>query len=558
MDRYFKVAVIIIFIVIGIIGFYAVSDSAIHVDDPAQWRHSRVAWKYINEHIFNRHIPELDASPNLNEYNRKNYGTAIQMPMAFVEDLFNYQLSMVKVYKMRYAFVFMYYFISLICFYFLCKRLFSANMKTENSLRFLAICGVMMLFLFPRFFAGSVGDVKNLSFVSFFIIALFFMVKFLQEHRGIIPCIFFCIFSAIATNVRMAGLLLIAAILVFMIIEDIFTLKNLIPKSENRKLNNLSFIFPYILILVVFTLLFYFITPAMWNNPLEQLNLMLTKSVDYDIWDRDMVFNGHLITRNEIPWYYLPIWMGITIPVYILFFFVVGIVALIVGLYKGKLEFFIRDRLLWMLLFLFLIPTIMVMSGLVGIYMGWRHVYFLFVPLVLISLYGVIKLHEVLQRNQMRVRTNLAVPMIIAAGLLGSAFHLGINHPYQGTLFNAIGTPVGKYFDRSDNNVRFQGYLTCLEYLLENYPDQDLSIESAQYMYDMIDFTKASEEKKARIIDITGTEQSGDFYWESYRYFTGELHERDGYREVFSIWIDYSFILGTLFISDDSTLKELN
>lgn len=547
INRYFKVIILVVFVAIALIGLKAVDDGAIAVDDEAQRLHSLYSYEYINERLFGRSVPELGDYRNYLEYSGRNYGTFIQMPMVLIEDLNDFQLDVVEIYTMRHQFVFFFYLAALIFFYFLSKRLFSSLIESESRKRWISLAGVLMMFLFSRYFAASTYDVKNLAFSAFFIIALYFMVRFLQDRKWG-PCILFCIFCAIAMNIRMAGLLLIPAILIFILVEDIVNRKSRSDKSFIQKL------FPYIFIVIVCALVFYLITPAMWGEPIQQLKLMINDSVNFDRWDGRMIFGGELIRQEEMPWYYLPVWMGITIPVYILFFFILGTVFLVKTLIKERFAGFFRSRFFWLIWILFLIPLLLQIFGFVQIYGGWQHVYFLFVPLLLVAMHGIIGLYEVFEKQKTRHRFNcLVVPVIVIAGLIISGMQIATNYPFAGSLFNAIGTPIAKNFDRT---ARLNGELACLEYILKHFPDKELSIAFTQGVGPLIYFSGASEYDIERIRIVQDKDESTDFYWQTYRYIIGNTYEREGYTEVFSIWIDNSFKVGTLYIRDDFPLKQ--
>src|SRR6185503_14445081 len=52
-------------------------------------------------------------------------------------------------------------------------------------------------------------------------------------------------------------------------------------------------------------------------------------------WLGDMLFMGKYIKAMQAPWYYIPVWMGITIPLLYLFFFMCGFIAIVKGLFRG-------------------------------------------------------------------------------------------------------------------------------------------------------------------------------------------------------------------------------
>ena len=555
-----KIIICVIFIAIFLLGMIVADDYNIFVDDQAQRNHSLVNYKYINKVILGRDVPELVHFQDLNDYICKNYGTAIQMPMVFIEDLFDFEPPF-NIWVMRHRINFIIYFCGLICFYFLCRRLFSPIVNDEKKLSLVSLAGVLMMFLFPRFFSASFFNIKDLVFSSLFIISLHFMIMFLKNGRKTTTTIIFCILCALATNSRMVGLLLIPSVLVFMLIEDIAARKKeyaTIMDADSSvwpKTKILNKFRPYILILIVFSFVFFAITPAMWEDPINQFSLMLQRTIDFDLWDNVMLFDGSYITRDEMPWYYLPVWMFITIPVYILFFWVIGMFDLVKRTIHGGTEEFLKQRFYWLILLLLIIPVSFQMIGMVRIYIDWHHVYFLFVPIQLLAVYGAIRLNDIIQKKSSLRLVQTIVPLIVVAGLVVSGARIVWNHPHQEAMFNAIGTPFGNSFDHSAPN---SVYITIARYLLDNYPEGEIHIISRPALEDALRIVGGSADDIERIHILNPEEKNleqADFYLRNYRpegLFTYELPP--SFTETYTIWVDRTIRVASLFANNDSPL----
>jgi Flp pilus assembly protein TadB len=92
----------------------------------------------------------------------------------------------------RHFWTFLVYFASLVCFYLLCRRLFPS--------RLYALVGTLMVFLYPRFFAQSFYNIKDIVFCALLMMAIYACVVFLQEGRNTRHAIAAGFLTALAAN----------------------------------------------------------------------------------------------------------------------------------------------------------------------------------------------------------------------------------------------------------------------------------------------------------------------------------------------------------------------
>ena len=130
------------------------------------------------------------------EYYNK-YGVIFDLPLALVEVIFNIE-KIENVYHVKHFFSFLIFLISSFFFYKILIKRF------KNFL--LCLAGTILFISSPRIFGDSFFY-KDVLFLSFFNIALYFLLE-ITVRLNLKTIFYFSIFSAIAFNLRFFGLFL--------------------------------------------------------------------------------------------------------------------------------------------------------------------------------------------------------------------------------------------------------------------------------------------------------------------------------------------------------------
>ena len=520
--RAFRIVAIVFFAVILLIGCIIYDDYTEY--EEAQRRHSLVTYQYLNQHLFGRTVKEIEAMglPDLKDYVSKQYGVTLQLPLVFAEDITDFTMSSRDIYLMRHLYNFLIFYVALIALFFLIKDLF----KSE----WLALVGTAMMYLFPQFFGSAYFDIKDLLFVSFFIIACFFMVRMLMRQRKIGYCICFAIATALCSGVRILGIVLLFAAMICMLLEDLVRWRTrdveIAAELELSQKRMPRFV-PYMVVFLGTVLFYMAFMPASWSDPVGFLQMVIGKAMDYEAWDKVMPFAGQNIYWDEAPWYYLPVSMGITIPIFNLVMFFVAVGWLIASLFpKKRLLQLVKNRYVWVIFGLFLVPFLFQILAHIKIYLGWRHMYVLYVPVCVLAVYGIQQLHGRLKENKIKVM-RFIVPTVTVIALMANAARVAVNHPYQLCMFNAVGIPVADQYYRSGSRAGLQ----CAEYVLEKYPNRVLTINTPRGT-----MLLAEEDKKN--LFVIEQKKNPDFVFDYYRYTIGNEPYLPGYEEIYYISID--------------------
>ena len=501
--------VILYFVIYFAVGTGIYKDYGFSTDESAEWEESIVAYKYINSSFFQRDVPELIGVTGLEEFDHRYYGTAMQMPMVFIEDLFDFSLTTQQIFYMRHLITFLVCFVGYICFYFALKKIF------RNQL--LALTGVLVISLYPRIFGYQFTDLKNLIFLSLNMVVLLTLVYVIDKENALTVFLFGFV-AALATNQR------IMAVVFPVILAGYWFVRDITDKIEKSNKKDRIILFgKYPFMAAVYFVSWSLMSPIAWmeGNPFQTFFNTFHSFSQYD-WNGTMVFMGKLITCEERPWYYLPVWFALTIPIIYLMLFFVGHIAL--GSYL-KREQNGWDALIgkykWLacniLLFWGIVLAVIILDS--RIYVGWHHLYFVFMPFTVVVVYGVRFMSEKISAK--------IVGGVLAFYLICLSGWMILNHPFQVVYFNPVGRHFATLFDRDEQRATSS---VLLDWILD-HTEGTVSICGETDSYLLL-----SEEEKQRIV-VRGMEE-GEYLIDIFRNVIGNEAPHEGYEEVYASWVN--------------------
>ena len=186
------------------------------------------------------------------------------------------------------------------------------------------------------------------------------------------------------------------------------------------------------------------VTPAAWASPLRFIIEAFAKFSNYNDWNGTIYFLGNRYPYYALPWYYLPTWLSLSIPLWYLAFVLAGAAGAVAFVLRSRrrLGSALRRVLLgpgrWFVLCLTVavLPVAAAILMHSTLYSGWRHMYFIFPELVVVALFGVQWLFRLL-RGRRWPRRLLAGGL--AALLAGQACWIGWMHPFEKFYLNPVG-----------------------------------------------------------------------------------------------------------------------
>lgn len=411
------IAVVLVFIAILGIGLTVFDDYALAYDDPFERTTTLINLKYIYQKLFpDSPLPlTLAEQPDLDSWEDRTYGVVTQFPTAVVELIFGFPFSLRSVFLMRHLLAFLQVYVGLICFYFLLRARFRSG--------WLALLGCILLWLSPRMFADSFTNVKDAVFMAWMMIAGLFLVRWM-ERRKTADWILFSIFASVATNVRVFGGILV--------LYALFSVVILIRRGEMEFWSGLR---TSVWMMFVYGFCWMLWMPYAWENPVravrETLGLVSATPVVFL-----QLYLGKLISNQNLPWHYLPVWVAVTTPILILLGFLIGLVQSAVSFFRSKDEP-LCNRLTDGLAFsIVLIPMGMTMILRPPIYNGWRHLYYIY-PWMVYFLVVFLNQIRISKRKVLRV----LLFSLVGCSLIWNGVWILWEHPYEMVYFNEV-TPV--------------------------------------------------------------------------------------------------------------------
>ncbi len=281
----------------------------------------------------------------------------------------------------------------------------------------LAILGPIFLITSPRFFGHIAANPKDIPFAIMYFLSLV-MIYFSSHWKNIERVLFLGILFGLTVSLRFVGYSIILVYLFY----------KLFLEESNKTLCEKTWMafFEVIVIFLISFLVNIITLPYLGVNPLDNFIKLFLSAKQYP-WNGDVLFIGkrYWLENDKLPWYYLPVWILFTTPIYILVLFIVGSF----NSFKNNLSKIVLASLIINLAIYFITKPV--------VYDGFRHMLYLLPQIVLLAVCGYIYLGPKVKKY---ARFLILVNIIL---ILISYIQL---HPYQYIYFNElIGGLKGAY-----------------------------------------------------------------------------------------------------------------
>ena len=302
----------------------------------------------------------------------------------------------------------------------------------EAGLSRIAACGgMLLLYLCPRFFAEGHYNSKDMVLMTLFLCTLWLGLRLLKKP-GFLRGALFSLAGAMAANTKVVGFFvwglmgLCAVVLVTA------------QRGWNRRMACVA-----AATAALFIAFYALLTPAMWSGPMDYLRYLLVNASGFTRWPGVVLFRGMRFEHavNPLPRYYLIWMMLVTLPLYVAPLAAVGQLSALRRVWRQRAAA-LRDpvslaltaaSLCWFVPLLFAVLTRPL------VYNGWRHFYFVYAGVVLLSAQGLSACMAFLRRRT----GEYGMHRVFAAGLClffaWTAWDIAKNHPYQYAYYNRLG-----------------------------------------------------------------------------------------------------------------------
>ncbi len=280
------------------------------------------------------------------------------------------------------------------------------------------------LFLTPRFFGECMNNPKDVPFALGMLMGTYYILRFVKAFPSPTKkdMIYLALSIMFAISIRVGGILLIPFLCVAVALQYFFEWRKQygLASKEMKQLVVRS---------VIVCASGYFLGLIFWpyalqnpiGNPLKALGEMSQFSTSIS-----MLFADNKIMSENVPWFYIPQWLGITTPV-----------ILLVGIIASPYLFLTKEYKMSPLLFLFfaaLFPLFYVIYKKSPLYDGWRHMFFIYPPLMVLCSLTFISIIGKMKNKYGKY----AVAGVIVIGLALPAKWCLANHPNEIVYFNEL------------------------------------------------------------------------------------------------------------------------
>ncbi|MBQ9587914.1 MAG: tetratricopeptide repeat protein [Bacteroidales bacterium] len=189
------------------------------------------------------------------------------------------------------------------------------------------------------------------------------------------------------------------------------------------------------------------------HNSIESFKLMS----QFDVQLRQL-FEGEMVMSSNLPWYYTPKFMLMTIPVAVM-------VGWLIYPFFGA---FGKERRLEsvMLYFCFLFPVAWIVATGANVYGGWRHSLFAYPPMAVTAALGYDAVAAWAGRKSGKRMIEAIASLLPFVLLIGPVLHTVRNHPYEYVYFNKMAGGVKKAYGEYELDYYYHSMREATEWVV--------------------------------------------------------------------------------------------
>ncbi|MCB0638925.1 MAG: hypothetical protein KDC54_19990 [Lewinella sp.] len=396
------------------------------------------------------------------------------------------------------------------------------------------LVAALLLFLSPRLFGHAFFNPKDIPNLGLYALAGASLLWVIERPNGWRLAVH-AVFSGLALAMRMTGIFLPLLTLFFL------TWRYWSPRAWLTLAWQSAF---YLVLGFATTTLCW---PTLWDAPLLRFAEAF-RSMSSFPWKGWMWVAGKRVLSTELPVWYLPVWLGVTIPLMYLWLGNWGIGRVMVSLWRRM-----RTRTLkavsvhslqvYAAAALFAAPLLLIMIRNPVIYNEWRHLYFIY-PFFLVSAAYVAFL---LWRQRSQVVPRLVLGLLVA-NLLFITYWQSRWHPNQYVYFNTL---AGReQFLRYDMDYWGVSFKQGFEQLAKIDTRDSIRVIVSDFPGWLNEDYLPGDLKKRIHLSEPGEGVAADYYMTNYHYWHNwhqgfrEHHDYFAYPEVWQLYVGRNPILG--------------
>lgn len=324
----------------------------------------------------------------------------------------------------------------------------------------LAILVGLLLLLSPRFLGHSYNNHRDIPIAAAVVFTFYWMIPFIRSlpklNRS--AAIWVALGIASAYSLRMGGgILLTGYLMVFTAL--IYMWRRPVSKWFSGRELSLAGNMGFTALVVAF--IGYVIGLLTWpfglESPLKHTLEVIDATSNIGVSLRQ-TFEGEELFSTQMPWYYVPKYMLITIPSLVLFAFILGLFNMKTFLNSRRAPFFL------MALAAIILPLYYACFQTNNHYGGWRHFIFIYPFVVLFAGFGIESLFKHIKKPIYRI----GLWVIVILGLFHPIKYIVNNHPYEYIYYNEIIGGVSGAYGNFETDYSLNSLRESNQWLIDN------------------------------------------------------------------------------------------
>jgi hypothetical protein len=425
-----------------------------------------------------------------------------------------------EVYLMRHLATFLVFWVGVVFMCLLGRRIFG----TWKA----GLLAVLLLVLSPRIFAHGFYNSKDIPFMALFIVGAYTLLLVL-ERPGPGRAAVHGLVSALLVTVRVPGVFL-AGLSLGLMLHTCLRL----PPATNRK-SAAGTLGIYVLSAAGLTVALW---PTLWSSPFHNFVRVLEGMRNFP-WEAPVLYLGERVWSTELPWHYIPVWMGLTNPVVVMPAFFAGTAAVLLR----RADLCRRSRYAGVILAVWaLVPVAYSMLSRSVLYDAWRHAFFVYPAVVLLAVCGfrwIWRLAGRMGPGRIRIAVRTAFVAAVALSLGETAGFMAAAHPHQNVYFNSLVGGIRGARGEFELDYWGLGYRQALEKVLDSDPSPAVRLYSVNEpgRYNALILER---EKRRRLVYLPDRHRA-DYLLTNFRWETERMPAE---RMAFSVTVDGVPIIG--------------
>jgi hypothetical protein len=351
--------------------------------------------------------------------NEKYHGPAFEILLTGIEKAINFK-SIRHVYLMRHGINFLTFFMSGLAMFLLAKALFASDTW--------GLFASLLYGLSPRFFAESFYNSKDMIFLAFFTFSLLTLYQF-SRHVNFRWAVIHALVTGVLIDVRILGVIIPVSTVGFL-----FAGQYLSP-AKRINYGRFALIMSVYTIAQIISITAFW--PILWDGPFHHLKAAFMEMSNYH-WQGTIKYLGKELSESNLPWHYLPMWIVVTIPITYQLLALTGAFIVLKKLFPISKKSFDEYKYDWLFLLLFVGPLVLIIGLNSIVYDGWRHIYFLYAPLVLLATRGAIIIKDVVKPLVSSEHSTKVTSVFFIAVFSMPVADVIRYHPFEYVYFNSI------------------------------------------------------------------------------------------------------------------------